>query len=303
MSPLRRRTTARSDNCVESRVQPRGKTRFGSSGKRLAARGLLADNLRSRWPGSNARHTRRPTCSTHAVEIEWLPKPVVLHVAGSATPVAANRRSSAASSDCPSASSTVLTSRSARCSKKPVANPHHGREEAACESVQHRRLSRKSPGLMRTPTLARSVAADRRRAGPGPAAVRSRPRNRQSSNDEAAPKSAWGVLAQRRRRDHVAQHRPGPRASFDTRPRCRLTACGGPDAGRGPALRRLNATPIDASPEPRTLTPRARGRAGARPCRRRRSWSARAPGRSRSASTPCGSCRGRRSPTSGAARR
>ncbi len=78
----------------------------------------------------------------------------------------------------------------------------------------------------------------RRRAGPAPAAVRSRPRTRQTSNAEAAPKSAWGVQAQRRRAKHVAQHRPGPRASIDTRPRWRLTACGGPDAGAGPALRR-----------------------------------------------------------------
>ena len=38
----------------------------------------------------------------------------------------------------------------------------------------------------------------RRRIGTAPAAVRSRPRVRQTSNDEAAPKSAWGVLAQRR---------------------------------------------------------------------------------------------------------
>jgi hypothetical protein len=37
---------------------------------------------------------------------------------------------------------------------------------------------------------------------------------------------------------HVVQHRPGPRASADVRPRGRLTDCGGPDAGAGPALRR-----------------------------------------------------------------
>jgi hypothetical protein len=42
-----------------------------------------------------------------------------------------------------------------------------------------------------------------------------------------APKSAWGVQAQRRRAERVAQHRPGPRASIDARPRWRLTDCVG----------------------------------------------------------------------------
>ena len=36
---------------------------------------------------------------------------------------------------------------------------------------------------------------------------------RETSNAKAAPKSAWGVQARRRRAEHVAQHRPGPRAS------------------------------------------------------------------------------------------
>lgn len=43
---------------------------------------------------------------------------------------------------------------------------------------------------------------------------------RQTSNDEAAPKSAWGDVV-------------GPHAAADTRPRCRVTACGGPAVGAG----------------------------------------------------------------------
>ena len=93
--------------------------------------------------------------------------------------------------------------------------------------------------------VARQVfcAVSRRRAGPGLAAVRSRPLTRQTSNDEAAPKSAWGVQAQRRRTDHVAQYsgraealpyvRPiSRRAAPPGAPRFRRHRARNPGAGR-----------------------------------------------------------------------
>ena len=79
---------------------------------------------------------------------------------------------------------------------------------------------------------------------PAPAAVRSRPRMRQTSNAEAAPKSAWGVQAQRRRAQHVAQHRPGPRASADTSPP--LAFDGLRRAGRGSRAQPFAVVKLDA---------------------------------------------------------
>jgi hypothetical protein len=117
--------------------------------------------------------------------------------------------------------------RSSRTSKDRRARDH--------EAARHTRTS-----------VALAASMRRRRAGPAPAAVRSRPRKRQTSNAEAAPKSAWGVQAQRRRATHVAQHRPGPRASIDARPRWRLTDCAGRTREAGqpfgvahPALRKF----------------------------------------------------------------
>jgi hypothetical protein len=73
---------------------------------------------------------------------------------------------------------------------------------------------------------ARRPLARRRRAGPAPAAVRSRPRTRETSNAKAAPKSAWGVQAQQRHTVSRSTAR-GPALPADTRPRWRLTDCVG----------------------------------------------------------------------------
>ena len=66
-------------------------------------------------------------------------------------------------------------------------------------------------------------------------AVRSRPRTRKSTNDEAAPKSAWGVRWHRG--ISIDSPSPGPRASANTRPRNRWSACVGPDRGGMPPPR------------------------------------------------------------------
>ena len=69
--------------------------------------------------------------------------------------------------------------------------PTNTASDALSETVYRSSRRTSSGRVVAEPAVAAPSALQRRRAGSGLAPVRSRPRNRQTSNAEAAPKSAW----------------------------------------------------------------------------------------------------------------
>ena len=131
-----------------------------------------------------------------------------------------------------------------------------------------------------------SLGPTRRRHGRSRSPVEG-PLGSATTRESCGHEAGRGPAGQRSQRGYRSVDRPRNRDSRAVMP-----------PPRGPGSGTAICSPRSPIPGPRSpeLTPRGRARAGARPGRRRRSWSAAAAARRRSASTPCGSCRGRRSP-------